>query len=41
MNKIEIRTRDGLCPAYVYRPEGSGPWLAMTKLFNTMLKDSR
>lgn len=29
MSKIEIRTRDGLCPAYVYRPEGSGPWPAV------------
>jgi carboxymethylenebutenolidase len=26
MNKIEIKTRDGVCPAYVYRPPGSGPW---------------
>jgi carboxymethylenebutenolidase len=26
MNKIEINTRDGVCPAYVYRPPGSGPW---------------
>lgn len=26
MNKIEISTRDGVCPAYVYRPPGSGPW---------------
>jgi carboxymethylenebutenolidase len=26
MNKIQINTRDGVCPAYVYRPQGSGPW---------------
>jgi carboxymethylenebutenolidase len=26
MNKIDINTRDGICPAYVYRPTGSGPW---------------
>ncbi len=26
MNKIEINTRDGICPAHVYRPPGSGPW---------------
>lgn len=29
MSKIEIRTRDGLCPSYVYRPAGSGPWPAV------------
>jgi carboxymethylenebutenolidase len=23
---IEIATRDGRCPAYVFRPEGKGPW---------------
>jgi carboxymethylenebutenolidase len=26
MSKIEIKTRDGICPSYVYRPVGSGPW---------------
>ncbi len=26
MDKIEIKTRDGVCPAYVYRPSGTGPW---------------
>jgi carboxymethylenebutenolidase len=26
VNKIEIRTRDGICPSYVYRPAGGGPW---------------
>lgn len=26
MQKIEIRTRDGVCPAYVYTPSRSGPW---------------
>ena len=29
MSKIEIRTRDGLCPSYVYRPAGTGPWPAV------------
>jgi len=29
MNKIEIKTRDGICPAYVYRPAGRGPWPAV------------
>jgi carboxymethylenebutenolidase len=24
--KISIGTRDGTCPAYVYRPDGKGPW---------------
>jgi carboxymethylenebutenolidase len=24
--KIAIQTRDGTCPAYVYRPTGQGPW---------------
>jgi carboxymethylenebutenolidase len=28
MNKIEIKTRDGLCPSYVYRPATGGPWPA-------------
>src|ERR1700750_408511 len=27
--KIEIKTKDGICPAYVYRPVGSGPWPAV------------
>ena len=29
MNKIEITTRDGACPSYVYRPAGAGPWRAV------------
>jgi carboxymethylenebutenolidase len=30
MNKISIKTRDGLCPSYVYRPAaGGGPWPAV------------
>ena len=29
MDKIEIKTRDGICPAYVYRPTGRGPWPAV------------
>jgi carboxymethylenebutenolidase len=24
--KIEITTKDGRCPAYVFRPDGKGPW---------------
>jgi carboxymethylenebutenolidase len=26
MTKVEIATRDGICPVHVYRPAGSGPW---------------
>ncbi|HEY4103036.1 MAG TPA: dienelactone hydrolase family protein [Polyangiaceae bacterium] len=26
MSKIEIKTESGVCPSYVYRPEGKGPW---------------
>src|SRR5579862_686837 len=29
MNKVEIKTRDGMCPSYVYRPGGKGPWPAV------------
>jgi carboxymethylenebutenolidase len=29
MGKIDIKTRDGTCPSYVYRPEGNGPWPAV------------
>lgn len=29
MSKIEIATRDGRCPSYVYRPAGTGPWPAV------------
>src|SRR5450432_2832381 len=29
MSRIEIETRDGKCPSYVYRPSGSGPWPAV------------
>jgi carboxymethylenebutenolidase len=29
VNKIEIKTRDGLCPSFVFRPAGSGPWPAI------------
>jgi carboxymethylenebutenolidase len=29
MNKIDLKTRDGSCPSYVYRPTGSGPWPAV------------
>jgi carboxymethylenebutenolidase len=29
MSKIDIKTRDGVCPSYVYRPAGKGPWPAV------------
>jgi len=29
MTRVEIRTKDGSCPSYVYRPAGSGPWPAV------------
>ena len=29
MSKVEIRTNDGTCPSYVYRPTGTGPWPAV------------
>lgn len=29
MQKVEIETRDGLCPAYIYRPQGQGAWPAV------------
>lgn len=29
MQKIGIDTRDGVCPSYIYRPAGSGPWPAV------------
>ncbi len=29
MTKVEIKTRDGVCPAYVFRPSGQGPWPAV------------
>src|SRR6185295_18490462 len=25
-NRIEIETKDGICPAHVYKPAGTGPW---------------
>lgn len=28
-SKINITTRDGVCPSYVYRPEETGPWPAV------------
>ena len=27
--RVEIKTRDGLCPSYVFRPTGRGPWPAV------------
>jgi carboxymethylenebutenolidase len=29
MSKVDIETKDGTCPSYVYRPSGSGPWPAV------------
>jgi len=29
MTKLNIKTRDGLCPSYVYTPPGAGPWPAV------------
>lgn len=29
MDKVSITTRDGKCPAYVFRPTGKGPWPAV------------
>jgi carboxymethylenebutenolidase len=29
MSQVEIRTPDGVCPSYVYRPLGDGPWPAV------------
>jgi carboxymethylenebutenolidase len=29
MTNVEIKTEDGTCPSYVYRPAGSGPWPAV------------
>jgi carboxymethylenebutenolidase len=26
MSKIEIKTKDGICPSFVYRPAAGGPW---------------
>jgi len=26
VNQIEIKTRDGICRSFVYRPAGGGPW---------------
>src|SRR5437773_11523150 len=29
MTKVEINTKDGTCPTYVYRRAGGGPWPAV------------
>jgi carboxymethylenebutenolidase len=29
MTRIDIQTRDGICPSYVFRPSGDGPWPAV------------
>ncbi len=34
MQKIDIITRDGVCPSYVFRPEGHGPWPAALMLLD-------
>lgn len=26
MIKINLKTKDGTCPSYEYRPQGAGPW---------------
>src|ERR1700683_4677305 len=29
MSKVDIKTKDGTCPSYVYRPMGGAPWPAV------------
>jgi len=29
MQKVDIKTKDGTCPSYVFLPPGSGPWPAV------------
>jgi carboxymethylenebutenolidase len=29
MSTLQIKTRDGNCPSYVYKPSGNGPWPAV------------
>lgn len=29
MQRIDIKTRDGTCASYAYRPDGAGPWPAV------------
>jgi carboxymethylenebutenolidase len=29
VSELEITTRDGRCPVYVWRPAGEGPWPAV------------
>jgi carboxymethylenebutenolidase len=29
MTRIEIKTKDGICPSYTYRPDRDGPWPAV------------
>jgi len=29
MDNIAIKTKDGSCPAYVFKPQGAGPWPAI------------
>ena len=34
MQKIDITTRDGVCPSHVFYPEGQGPWPAAIMLLD-------
>jgi carboxymethylenebutenolidase len=29
MRKTDIKTRDGICPTYIFQPDGAGPWPAV------------
>jgi carboxymethylenebutenolidase len=29
MDRVEIRTADGVCPSYLFHPTGGGPWPAV------------
>jgi carboxymethylenebutenolidase len=29
MSELEIKTKDGVCPSYAFRPTGKGPWPAV------------
>jgi carboxymethylenebutenolidase len=36
MAKIDIATRDGICPSYVYRPSAGGPWPAVVVFMDAL-----
>lgn len=36
MSKIDIKTRDGTCPTYIYRPASGGPWPAVLVLMDAL-----